>query len=191
MDFSTLPSREELSCQLSQILQISASVNLAEERKTPKLCAETTWDFEMWFSSLSSYAARVQSGQLIYILKNIFLWLSLWLLILFILQLCWLTIYSILFSSLIQFGSMSINFSIYQLQSDCDLIFICPCRVIKNKNCAQKTIFFAAIDTKPMYRPVKPESPSLPNVLVYKLSYHSIQKFNDYYTEKIKNNNND
>ncbi|XP_042056344.1 outer envelope pore protein 24, chloroplastic-like [Salvia splendens] len=27
--------------------KIIASVNLAEERKIPKLCAETTWDFEM------------------------------------------------------------------------------------------------------------------------------------------------
>ncbi|XP_073294192.1 outer envelope pore protein 24B, chloroplastic-like [Primulina huaijiensis] len=35
------------SSKLNGSFKISASVNLAEERKTPKLCAETAWDFEM------------------------------------------------------------------------------------------------------------------------------------------------
>ncbi|XP_073285786.1 outer envelope pore protein 24B, chloroplastic-like [Primulina huaijiensis] len=35
------------SSKLHGSFKISASVNLAEEQKTPKLCAETTWDFEM------------------------------------------------------------------------------------------------------------------------------------------------
>ncbi|KAL2498367.1 Outer envelope pore protein 24A [Abeliophyllum distichum] len=35
------------SSKLNGAFKISASVNLAEERKMPKLCAETIWDFEM------------------------------------------------------------------------------------------------------------------------------------------------
>ncbi|KAL3845230.1 hypothetical protein ACJIZ3_002633 [Penstemon smallii] len=35
------------SSKLNGSFKISASVNLAEERKMPKLCAETTWDIEM------------------------------------------------------------------------------------------------------------------------------------------------
>ncbi|KAG8377759.1 hypothetical protein BUALT_Bualt08G0066400 [Buddleja alternifolia] len=35
------------SSKINGSVKISASVNLAEERKLPKLCAETTWDFEM------------------------------------------------------------------------------------------------------------------------------------------------
>ncbi|CAA3005297.1 Hypothetical predicted protein [Olea europaea subsp. europaea] len=33
--------------KLNGSFKISASLNLAEEQKMPKLCAETTWDFEM------------------------------------------------------------------------------------------------------------------------------------------------
>ncbi|KAK4390679.1 UNVERIFIED_CONTAM: Outer envelope pore protein 24A, chloroplastic [Sesamum calycinum] len=35
------------SSKLNGSFKILASVNLADERKMPKLCAETTWDFEM------------------------------------------------------------------------------------------------------------------------------------------------
>lgn len=43
------PIREVVtkSLTLSFVLQILASVNLAEEKKIPKLSAETTWNFEM------------------------------------------------------------------------------------------------------------------------------------------------